>query len=288
MSDKRTMHITAEDGAVMLFALLIVAMMMTIGFALASIIYREVSTARLFSDSLKSYYAAESGLEYELHVVSTQRKQDRDIADVLDMLSSTPERTLSQGGATFAMDETITQRTVSSIDSPVQMNRSLEIDLYDPDDPFQTILAQSVRFQWNENACPDTGQSRIEVTFDAFDEYTLGTSNDVINTQMLNCDSAVGNPYQCGSVSNWPDETKNYVIRVKPLDCDLAAMHVEFYRDNDGGGEVIDIPSVITVGVRGTSNTSQRVMTAQMKWVPSALDLVDFVLFSIDPIDKTE
>lgn len=288
-------HNRNEQGAVMLFALLVLTVMMTIGFVLASLVFREIRIAQTFRDSVRSYYAAESGIEQSLDLLSVVRRDDGllddasatdDAIDLIHSITSGGPIQLAYSGASYEIVTDETTGSVNSVVFPVPQHRGVQVDVYDPDDVFSTASAQSVEFEWNEVSCQN---SRIEVTYQQFDVTDLAASDDLVHKDVYTCLPApADSEYGCHAVSNIPTETKNYLIRIAALDCTLPRMEVTFYQQDNAveSGGVEPIPSIAHIGVTGSGSRTERHIEATTHWIPRASGLTDFVLFSIDTIEK--
>jgi hypothetical protein len=276
-----------QRGAVMLFALMILAVMAAVGFVISSLVYREVNVSRSFDDSLQSYYAAETGIERALDIVTAHRVAHESLASTLTAIEayppSIPPFALSGSDASYAIDATQTASTITSLHIPLV--DLYQIDLYDPDNSVTALSdAESVRLLWSvPSDC--AGSSRMELTFQQFSSGAFGLADESVYKQVYTY--GVETPsagYDCQATSNWPAVNTNYVVQIRSLDCENADAQVTFYTLDDALGVEFPIPSYITIASVGTGDLSQREIIARTKWIPSASGLSSFVLFSQDGV----
>jgi hypothetical protein len=273
----------------MLFALLIMTVMAAIGFVISSLVFREVTVARVFDDSLQAYYGAESGIERALDIV-TEHRQEREgltstITAIEDYATSAAPVSLEEAGATYVIDETATNSTTTGLSVPIF--DFYQIDLYNPDDPINTVMtAESLRLQWNmPSSC--SAASRVELTYQQYNSASFGLEEDSVHKQVYTCgvETAVDG-YDCQATSNWLAANTNYTIQIRSIDCDYLDAAIHVYDADDAAGAFVSIPSTVNIVSVGSGDISQREMTARTKWVPSASGLSEFVLFSVEEIVK--
>lgn len=301
-----------QEGAVLIFTVLLLTFMSLIGFALASLSLREVRLARTFDDSLQSYYAAESGIERSLDVIEEYRAHTESqgcpageegaatlgcvLEDIESFATPASPVSLTESVATYAIDADATISTVDVVHVPILQHSSTQLELYDPDNPLTPLGVDSLLLLWNPTC---TEQHGLEITFSEFDstttffpyeDVTLSGGAPVISKQIWQCISTVGTPYEdmstCFAISNLPSVSKSYTVRLKSLDCVIPDVMVSTFSEPDAEGTSVPIPSRIEIAVLGSGQQSQRRMTAKTKWLPSASGLVDFVLFSEEEIVK--
>lgn len=296
-----------QQGAVLLFAMLLLMVMITIGFVLASLLYREIQGARAFPDSLQAFYAAESGIEQNLDIVSQRRKEGSLLEvvdspgqpatqnDLIDRVKrsatlSSPAQ-LSSNGAHYFIDTAETRGSVESVDLPIIYRRGTEIEMYDPDTITSGAGARSVRFFWTPTECTNTDtdpDQRMEISYTVIDPASSSLTEEVVKTTDINCsgETSTDSEFACMHTANWLATTKNYLIRVSPFDCTIPRMRVQFYSEQSAGGSTVSIPSIARITSVGEGKFSQRRITATTHWIPQASGLTDFVVFSIDKIEK--
>jgi len=279
----------AQEGATMLVVLLVLTVMIAIGFVLTSIVYREISLARTYGDSLQAFYAAESGIEQGLDVFGVFRTANKAlhtddsnnplnisaVSTIQSMAPNTAPLVLADAQASYT---TTANYTVDSVTFPLVLNSVKQIDLYDPDQFTQAMHADSVKLLWKESSSCFI-PSIIEVTLQSLDQ-------DALNKQILPCTTLSNSLYTCEAISNVPTNDNSYILRIRALNCDLDQMNVTFYQQSNALGTIAHIPSMAIVTSIGKKKTSERRMTATAKWMPSASGLSDFVLFSIENINK--
>lgn len=287
-------HNRNEEGAVLLLTLITLSVMMAVAFVLTSLVYKDINIARTFADSLEAYYAAESGMERSLDVLQAARIADDSLSTTISNIESLATAaspvTLAQSGARYSIDSTNTTNAVSSVQFPLPLyeQQSVQVELYNPDNSLSPLSAQSAQVLWQESASCPVGASRIEMTLDAFakaGDERFGLEDASVNKPIATCSSGATG-YDCRATTNIPEPQTNYIVRIKSLDCTLYGTTITFYPNNNANGSAVSIPSRAQIAVVGTGTQTQRLMTATTKWVPSALGLSDFVLFSATDIQK--
>ncbi|MFH1426227.1 MAG: hypothetical protein ABIG66_02225 [Candidatus Kerfeldbacteria bacterium] len=281
-----------REGSLLLFSVIMLGVMFMIGFVIAALVYREINLARIFDDSLVSFYAGESGWERSMDILGERRKDDDQLANALAAIEAfappASPKVLANSGGTYYIDPAGTTSVTSKINLVVFNKYGTQVELFNPDNPFSFLQAESVQFRWLHPLCG--GSSRMEVTFYEFDSATFGIEDDSVYKQVFTCGvEAAPAGYDCQATSNWPAANTNYIMRVKALDCTLLGVNTVFYNADDGqggGGTIVDVPSRVAIVSVGEGNFSQRSISAKTKWIPSASGLVDYVLFSVEQVNK--
>lgn len=261
--------------------------MIALGFALAALLLREIDVARSFDTGLQAYYAAESGMERSLDILQGGRFEKNTmavtVASIESYATSSSPHTLTNSDADYYIDATDTTVGVDEYSTFIPLYLGSQVEMYDPDLPVTTTqTVESVELQWNEGSCTN---GRVEMSFS---EYSGQTFDETVFKVVGDCSTA-GSGYDCLLRSDFPSSGKNYVLRLRTLDCTVAGVQVGFYNadgGSGGAGAIQSIPSVAQISVVGEQAQTQRVMTAQSKWVPSASGLTDFVFFSEGAFSK--
>lgn len=278
-----------QGGSLLLFTVIMLAVMFVMAFVIATLILQEISLARVYDDSLVSFYAGESGWEKSMDIVGEMRKYDQPLADaILFMETVSPEASpvqLAASGGEFYVDAAETKSTTSLLKVPVFFGSGAQVELFDPDDPFTFMNAESMQLYWNDPSCG--GGSRMELTFYKFDANTFSAIDDSVYKQVYTCGVEVPPAgYDCQATSNWPAPNTNYIVRIKPLDCTMLGVDMRFFDADNGGGSVVEVPSRVVIETIGSARQSARRFHVETKWVPSAAGLVDYVLFSEEAVVK--
>ncbi len=292
-------------GSVLLYALMMLSVMALVGMVIASLTVRETRIARSFDDALVAYYAAESGAERSLDIIGEHRRAPQDficpstgapmdldctMSLVRDFAAESSPVALTSSDGGWFLDASETTDIQASVTLPIMEQGNTQIDLYDPDDPFSFMNAESLHLLWKDPLC--IVATRVEVSFAEFSSTQFGLMDDLAYTQVFTCDPAQvpsGSDYDCGAVSNYPAANKNYVVRLRALDCTIYDSQSTFFDADDGiggGGAVAPIPSAVRVVSVGEGAGSQRRMSVTTRWRAGASGLVDFVLFSIERVEK--
>lgn len=300
MSDNHT-----QRGSVLLYSLLIVSVMSLVAFVITSLSLREIKLAATFDDALTAFYAAESGVERSLDVIDEHRKRPEDtlcpatgapvdldctLSMVRDFAPSTAPVTLTASNSDWRIDAAATTDTQPYVDVATTKSGKTQVDLYDTDDAFQFMNIESVLLLWNEPTC--VVPARMEATYARFNSQQFGLFDDAVYNQVFTCDPSLvpaGEPYGCAAISNYPGVNNNYILRLKALDCDVAPVRVSAYDGDNGpntGATLVPLPSAVRVVSVGNGNQTQRRMSASVRWRPSASGFTDFVLFSLERVEK--
>lgn len=289
----------------MFLSIVLLGAMALIGFVLSSISLREVKITRTFDDSLRSYYAAESGIEQSLDLLSEYRNSIDDLTcptgggvitlscvegEIEALGNSSSPATLNITEVEYYFDPSATTTSSDELILPAPVYSGFQIEMFDPDDPLSLMNIESVLLQWDTPGCAE--YYGIEMTFDEFDSATTffpsSDVDEVITKEVWTCldASSIGDGYDCYAISNVPSQNHNYILRTRPLDCSIPAMNVKFWTGDSATGSQVSVPSRVEVVSIGDGDESQRRISAKTKWSPSASGLVDFVVFSVDQIVK--
>lgn len=279
-----------QQGSTLLFALLLLFAMTAIAFAIAAISWREINLARHIDDATQAFYAAESGLERGLDVIRAERRTGTLFETAVDKVRNINNISLS----------TLPQTKYSLVDSKIGITETIfpymnigdnyagaQIEMYNPDDPFAAAgtVAKSVTIFWSENGGNDCAKDGSQIELSYFGIAAAANDREIDKT-LLNCSTSSTEVYNCTATSNAPASFTNFILRLKPINCNFTNVKVVFYNASDGSGNVVDIPSRYELVAAGTGRFSQRRMKATAKWTESAQQLVDFVLFSVEKIEK--
>ncbi len=287
MSDK-----SSQRGSILVMAIVALAVMSTVAFVIASLLFRETKLARTVDDSLQTWYGAESGVERSLDLLGEGRKENASLSSTVAGIAATATSAspfvLTESGAEYYYDSSATTTSVDTLDTIILTFPATQIELYDPDSTFTLMSAESMQVLWNDPACG--ASSRIEVTYNEFIGTSFGLADDSVIKDVYTC--GVETPvsgWDCQATSNTPAPNTNYVVRVRALDCSILGANITFYdADNGvgGGGNPIAIPSIAAITTVGSGSQTQRSFSYLSKWLPSASSLGDFGLFSATQIVK--
>lgn len=280
-----------NKGSTLLFVLLMLFAMVSVGFVLASLVFREINLLRHIDDSVKAFYAADSGLERALDVVRQDYQQKKGYSETITKaraVTSDIEPNISYN-LTATADQT--QEAIFPFLDIGEQVSGAQIEMYDLDNSSANIDARSVRILWNESVGCAATQSRLEMTFVGVNTVTTTTGTislegqEILKTVIRDCGSGI-TAYRCSLVSNDVPSPEGFILRVKPVNCALENVEVKFFNQIDGNGDIVNIPSRYQLVSMGKGKYSQRKVTATAKWLPSAYQLVDFVLFSVERVMK--
>ena len=250
MCDKKN-----QTGSILLFVMVLLAVFSIIAFVMSSLVFRNITLSRTYKDYLKTAYATETGSERALDILSVGRSNYYGLATTIATIEglAPPDAPyiMPVSGAEYIIDPDLTDTSLDEITAVVSDFPGIQIELYDPDSAFTLMNAESVRFLWNNPEC--TMNSRIEVTYEKFVGPTFGIRDDSVRKDIYACgvETPVSSEYDCQATSNTLAANTNYIIRVKGLDCTIYGMNIQFYDDNDAGGNVVPVPSQAAIGVQG-------------------------------------
>lgn len=273
-----------------MYALLLLLSMAAVAFVLSTLTVREIFLTRTTDDGAKTLYAAESGVERALDIIGDGRAIGATLASTKETLL-TLQGSLQGSDVRYTIDEE-TKNPVTLLRIPAHLQtpegRGIQIEMFDPDQPFvvRTEQADRVKLLWNiapESACP---VSRLELTYQEISEDTL--ADGTIAKQIVSCMPGT-TTFDCSATLNTPSPPiqfdSSFLFRARALECPVGTMEVSFV-DGRGTEQPVSMPGVLQVVATGDGIFTQHIVTATMKWLPSASQLGDFVLFSVDKVEK--
>lgn len=253
--------IKSQKGNVLLLTLLLLASLIATVTLLSRVFLNELRMSTNIDHSLMAYYAAEESTEQGLYLV---RKTSTTLDDLLDSK-------VIENNATW---ERYLESDITSIIGDIERNKSIQIDLYDPDNPSAPSGVESLQINWVNLG------SWIEVSIV---EWTPGATVDY-------SDITVKFQYPAdNAVINFFNAAKDYRVTIKALYDDVDDLEIIAYdADNGaaGAGSPVDIGNYITMTSVGEFGQSQQAIEVVIPRKAPVLGLFDYVIFSEESIIK--
>jgi hypothetical protein len=294
--DQDNKKIKNERGVVLLLALLLIAAITATGVGFSLLIIGELKASSNIDNSIVAYYAAQNGVEHALLEVKDGRANST--------LDETINGTTGVGGivrmegsllplgvaATWDTRQSTTSEDI--ILASVPKNKTVELDLLNPDDPAEASAVESVKFEWSDSC---EGISWLEIGYVYWTpgtQISWPTDSQMVYKNIAACERGSGHygrpcdPYIANYFSATSPE-KVYRLRIKALDCDVENLSITAYdTDNAPTGDEIPIPSRVNIKSIGTYANSRIALTVSTPWLPSILGLFDYAIFSEENLDK--
>jgi hypothetical protein len=248
----------SKEGSILLMSMLILASIVTAASSFGIVTLQNLKQAILVDNGVRSFYAAESGIEdglYELRKNETASSALDGSGGLLN--GSTWSRTVNN--------------TVLSLTSDINENDFWHVNLYNPDSSLTQIPTpiQSLRINWI-----GSGSEWIEVRLTPWD--TTGTLGNPI-TKVF---SAASNP----AIINVSSAL--YRVRVKALYSDVTDATITAFSGLDTTGSQINIPGYITMYSTGEFRKTNQVVRATMTQRAPIGEQFIYVLFSEEDLIK--
>lgn len=280
-----------QRGSVVVYALLLLLSMSAVAFFLSTLTFREIQLTRTTKEGVQTLYAAESGLERALDLVATARVNHQTLQETRDQLV-TVNGVLAVSDVTYTIAQE-TQDALTSIRIPQTLQTpkgyGVQVDMVDPDHPFdlRTDWTDSVTMQWNLQDQTSCAASRIEISFQEISDDT--PDDGTIVKQIVSCDSPLDNIFDCAATLNTPtiiQPDASFIFRARALECPMTLAEVVFVSDDFGIETPTPLPGYLRIVATGEGKFTKHLIRATMKWTPNASQLADFVLFSVDKVEK--
>lgn len=279
-------NIKNQKGSVLLFALMLMLAISVAGVTLSVLLLNEIRAARYTDESVKAYYAAETGLERSLDYLNTQRVDKSATLDDAIAAIELFNETLSNN-TTYSIDSNGTSGTVADLFFSLDKDKTKQLEIFNPSDTFAPLGVEKVYIDWVQDCADPSFNSRIEVSLV---EWPTGgwydeSLDDAVSKFEYTC-GAITPPdpaFNCAAVESAPAALLNYRMRIKSLDCDLTLVRVYFH---DASSNIVEIPGRALVKSVGAFGNSEIALEANMPWWAPVTGLGDFVLFSETDIEK--
>lgn len=291
------MRTSKHRGAILVMTLLIGSAITIVGVEIALFVMSSIRQSRTSDNSIRAFYAAESGVESIMHQV---RKEDltsfttlRANRDSFDNASWKVEAYNPPAVVRGVLRDTIDELRRSLLSS----GASVDISLYQrgAQGTYEAMAnLKSLKITWDRETC--SGQRpMIELTAVEFRAGMAINWNDPSTRLKKDIQSA---PVRSGDVKtlyfNFVDNQGNainkpMVVRIKAYFCNLEGVVFSLSDDLDGAGNRVGIPNYFYVNPKGsfasvTHDDVQTTFAAQ----EAHSGIFDFVLFSQEAIEKNE
>jgi len=274
-----------QNGSVLVFAVLLMFFAAATAITLSIVLFDEIRAAQNVDQSLKAYYAAESGIEQSLDYIILER-QDKSaiLEDTLTVVRGYSATFTDQASYEIDSTETVSQATELKFDLNIQASQQL--DLFNPDDQSVDLGIDSIALDWKQDCPADGDNSRVEVTLI---QWVPGAwfdpdSNPPIYKNIYTCGSEVPvEDYDCRAIEVSPSPGYNYRLRVKSLDCNLPQVQAQLYDNADSRINLFGQAVVKSIGSYGRS---RQALEARLPWSLPLTGLADYVIFSQEDLVK--
>jgi hypothetical protein len=172
-------------------------------------------------------------------------------------------------------------RTLSAAESTVftaiPRDKNYEIVLWDPDAAATAFGAQSLTFSWDDNCGGTSGLEIIAVGWDPtaagmpFTGETAFHGDSPAHTFLRDPVRVIDNEFA-------PD--RSYRVRLRAKVCDIYNLAVSAWSADDGGGDILPIPSRISTLSSGTFGTAQQSIDVRLPRLQPLSGAFDYVIFS--------
>lgn len=288
-------------------ALLIMAGVTAAGVGISTIILNQIKQAENVSEAVEATYKAESALEKSLYIVKKERRADHGLEDTV---------TLIHDEVTLDNVEVSVSNEVQDMEVDIKKDKTSQFDLFDPDE--MKGLGQDVDaiyISWDNNPCNPvmggepsyedcygTGTEWVEVSWtgwDALGNWSDYTGKTLLSSVNLGWRSQICPRPDFGSRAKAVYEAKqcyiigaketiepypNYRVKAKALYSDVEGLEVKPV-DLDGPA-ILDVYSRVIVKAIGKEGRTQQALQIDAPWKVPLSGILDFTLFSEEPIDK--
>lgn len=277
-----------QAGSVLIIAMFIVVVIALVISIVAFIVLNGLRSSGRYSFAMRSYYAAESGIESGLYYTVAARS-----ARIISASASTT--TVSGLANQFTNDAAYdVQATIlpGGIQASLTQGQSVQMDLFQEATtteyellPLSDTQPVTMQFQWDEQ-CPSPGTSKIEVSFarwssQQWQDYDDAT--DFQNKYVVLCPGGADG-FTCSYEGIGLEPGFLYKMRVKALECDLPRISIAPL--NTATGDPIDTANYIQIQSQGTIARTSQTITATFPWRAPITDYFDYVLFTERPLFK--
>lgn len=218
-------------GVLLLLALVIMAVMVTTGLILGTIIVREVRLSALADKGITALYAAETAGEEAIYRVY-KLGEDPTTLSVSGNFSN---------GATWGRETKITDRRF--IFDLLPENATGEVNIYNNVNLDEAAGVESFSIDWT------SGQD-LEVTLMEWD----GSALSEISSAPYTCSGAPCNPI----VINTPTSNRAYQVLLTATGAPITDLIVNVYLNDGGSGDPVQVDIPVTVIATGTYQGSRQ------------------------------
>jgi hypothetical protein len=249
-----------KRGNTLVLSLIMLTVMLAVAVGLSKAFVTELRLSKNLDEAIFSYYGAESGIEYGMY----------------DARKTNLSLNASDSG-TFANGVGWTRDTTDYIESlsldQILKERSIQLDLYDHDNPVTASGVASLVFDWDGagswaliKLTSWTPAATIDWATKADTEYlrAVSASNYTINTTSTNA----------------------YSVKMKALYSNMSNITVVAYDGPDGTGNMVDIPNFLDItGIGEYGNSKQAINVLITRGIPLS-SLYNYVIFTEESLVK--
>ncbi|MEK7158367.1 MAG: hypothetical protein AAB733_02240 [Patescibacteria group bacterium] len=279
-------------GAVILRSLLVIAVVTAATSAIAVVVTNNLRRSTQINESMIAQYAAESGIERSLFWLQDQRARGGTLLDTIADLKGFDVDLIPDGRIHYNIDGTATKKGVATLTTALDLQETVTVDLFDPDQPSRTTNLTNITISW-EDYCPDKGvQPRSGCTW-------IETRLAKWNPNAANFPDPHGSDvtretraYGAGSLTIPLDGNARYRLQVKQLfGGELGVKGYAPYggrvtrlviRPNTGSV----LPGYVTVKSVGRFGSARQAIEIVVPWRAPLTGIFDYVLFSEETISK--
>ncbi len=266
-----------QEGNILLLALLIMAGMVTAGIGMGTLTLNELRQSKNVDNSVIAFYYSEAGIEQGLFLI---RKLDKTLAE--------SEIIEFDSGGSF---DRLYSDTADNILTKLKQNRSLTVDLYNPEGGIWPSDVESIRFSWDDDC---GGASKIELTFFDWTPWA-GVIDPSAEPSDIEKPVYVYSEAEDPVINTSFSPNRAYEVRLKALYCDVHNLMFEAF-DNDNPNDplfcptpadcLVQIPNRVTINSTGSfGRTLQNIEVAVPTKSPIS-SLYDYVIFSEESLVK--
>lgn len=284
-----------QEGAVLVMTLLILTLIMSSAVALSRIIIGEVKMSINTENSVKSYYAANSGVEQALYYVKFARR-NADL-DPFDDMINRKEIDMGQNqffsivqASTTSPGQTSYNVTTSNPASADILSPSGDLVNIDWDPDAAAADGHYYIVSWNITDCfPNHASDRLEISQENI--YRTPSSLSLDNDRrIVTCNCSFSSNDACDETLtqfNISDD-RYYRFSFKPLDSEVASLTFNVYTDPDDGSSdyITGILSNVSILSEGISKNSRYRLKVEVPALGSLSSAFSYLIFSEEELTK--
>lgn len=279
MKDKRA-------GSTIIYVLFIMLIVMILATTVTGIMLRNIKITKGYSQSARSYYASESGIERGLYYLQWARNEKIVGAQAATATINNFSETFSFN-AEYDLNATVTD---DALTTDLVQYESQQWDMFAENYTTGYHLTplpdlDNIAISWNESSSCTASTSQVEVSFSSWTQFEWEdiSDPDTIQTRYIVPCQVATDDFDCDGYALGVDNLHLYRVRIKALNCDIEDVTVTALNSVPAA-----IPTYNLVQLTSTGQfiDTQRVMNAQTLWHPPLQHYFDFVLFAEDQITK--
>lgn len=283
-----------QSGVALVYALLIMIIIMTTVLALTALVTNEVRMSVSITNSIGSFYAAESGIEKAMYYIK-YGQEARDFTKYYDLTdeANNPYTIGTSGDYNFDITMASTE-ALGYTAYLVTTTTPVHVNIINPAGDIGTIdwsasSPLTYKVDWSIDDCfvdldnnPAThAGDRLEITLTSF---TDGFDDADVVTHVARCSCVSGSDACDIDNTTYSDLNNNryYRFTFRPLDSTIKQLDFNLY---DGSTEV-GIYSEAEIVAQGNFHNSRYRLEARLPALNPASDIFSYVIFSEEPLIK--